>query len=186
MIRPNSIAEWGHLARRFFGSLSAASLAEADCILVAEVLSVQEFELWQRQPLADRRHSVQVARQVESELAKRPARFADDDDVGWVLVAALLHDIGKVESGLGIWGRVAATVVVKVCGRATVRRWSERDSFRGRLGRYLSHPELGAELLRRAQSDRRTIAWVKEHHQNQATWVTPPELARILHQSDND
>src|SRR3546814_20809012 len=68
-----------------------------------------EAALWARMSAPDRRHAVGVARRVERALgaeAERP-----------VLAAALLHDVGKVESGLRTYGRVVATPSAKVAGR---------------------------------------------------------------------
>ena len=50
----------------------------------------------------DRRHAAAVARRVERALGPRGHPP--------VLAAALLHDVGKVESGLGTYGRVVATL----------------------------------------------------------------------------
>ena len=51
---------------------------------------------------ADRRHAAGVARRVEVALGDEATRP--------VLAAALLHDVGKTESGLGTYGRVIATI----------------------------------------------------------------------------
>jgi len=58
------------------------------------------------------------------------------------MAGALLHDIGKLESGLGTWMRVAATVV----GPHTER-------FR----MYHDHEEIGADMLTTAGSAEVTV-----------------------------
>ncbi|MEK9527178.1 MAG: hypothetical protein VWZ83_12310, partial [Acidimicrobiaceae bacterium] len=85
-----------HLTRRFIGSLRPGGPPESDRAWVEDVLSEAEYALWARQYGPDRRHTVQVANEVERRLggdATRP-----------VLAAALLHDIGKIDAGLGTWG----------------------------------------------------------------------------------
>lgn len=85
---------------------------------------------------ADRRHSIQVTR-----------RFAADGDEPSrdEMAGCLLHDVGKVESGLGTWARVVATVV----------------GARGRrFAAYHDHERLGAELCRSAGSSDVTILLV--------------------------
>ena len=122
-------------------------------------LSEDERALWSRMSDADRRHAVGVAQSVPLELAP----------------AALLHDVGKIESGLGTFGRVGATVL----GTAS-RRWG------GRVGAYLRHDELGAALLERAGSDLLTIAWAREHHLPESRWTVPPDVGRALKAADDD
>jgi hypothetical protein len=93
----------------------------------------------------DRRHAVEVARRVLA---------ADSETPRPVLAAALLHDCGKVEAGLGTIARVGATVWIAAVGRA---RAGAGD---GRLARYCRHEPIGAELLRAAGSDAVTVALV--------------------------
>ena len=69
-----------------------------------------EAGLWRRMSAADRRHAVVVARRVDGTLGPAATRA--------VLAAALLHDVGKIESGFGPVRRVAATVAGMVGGHA--------------------------------------------------------------------
>lgn len=62
------------------------------------------------------------------------------------MAGALLHDIGKLDSGLGTLGRVVATIA----GPRTVR-------FR----RYHDHEEIGAAMLADASSDVVTVELVR-------------------------
>lgn len=169
-----------HLARRFFGSLSRAEPDPADLTWVDKLLLPGERSLWTAMSAADRRHAVAVARRVEADLGPRASRP--------VLAAAVLHDVGKVDSGLGTLARVGATLI----GRPPVRRRSaalaSRPGVLGRLGRYLRHPEIGADLLRAAGSDRLTSAWAASHHRPEAGWdpAVPPELGRALKAADDD
>ena len=57
----------------------------------------------------DRRHSVVVAWRVERSLGHEAS--------GPVVAAALLHDVGKTQSGLGTYGRVVADAVGVAVGR---------------------------------------------------------------------
>ncbi len=175
--------ELWHLIRRFFAALPNRDPSETDRIWVESMLSASEYALWARQYPPDRRHSASVARQVERELANRSV---SDDDTSWVAAAALLHDIGKIEAGLGTWGRVPATVVARIVGPDRTRLWIHHDGWRVRVSSYLSHPEIGADLLRGAQSDPRVIAWAAEHHQQSDSWTIAPEFAEVLHEFDND
>jgi hypothetical protein len=124
----------GHLTRRFAGMLSRRPVGPDDLAWVEASLGAAELALWRELSVADQRHSLMVAR-----------RFASGSDDAEGLVAALLHDIGKLSSGLGTFSRVAATVV----GPRTRR-------FR----LYHDHEPIGAAMLRRAGSSDRVVGLV--------------------------
>jgi hypothetical protein len=73
-------------------------------------------------PVADRRHSLFVARRFVTGLPDAPRE---------AVAAALLHDVGKIECGLGTLGRVAATVV---------------GPHGRRFRQYHAHEEIGAAM----------------------------------------
>ena len=125
----------GHLGRRFAGSLSRREPDVADTAWVDSQLLEAESQLWRRMSAADRRHSIAVARRFQ---ALGP--WSRDE-----LAGALLHDVGKVNAGLGTMARVAATIV----GPRTAR-------FR----RYHDHERIGAALLAVAGSPHVTIELV--------------------------
>ena len=158
-----------HLARRFVGSLPRGGPPAGDEAWVASVLLPGELRLWRQLSDPDRRHAVGVARQVADDLGARATRP--------VIAAALLHDVGKVVSGLGTFARVGATVVGAVRGR---------EAPGGRVGDYLRHPALGADLLAAAGSDPLTVAWAAEHHLPPDRWTLPPEVAAALDAADDD
>jgi hypothetical protein len=163
-----------HLARRFLGSLSPRPLDPGDVAWVDEVLLDDELALWARMPLADRKHAARVARDV--------ARRLGPDATRPVLAAALLHDVGKVEAGLGTLARALATLV----GRGRTARWEGRSGFRGRLARYLRHDVIGADLLAASGSDPLTVAWARDHHRREDDWQVPPAVGRILRDADDN
>lgn len=127
---------------------------------------------------ADRRHAAGVARRVETALGAEANRA--------VLAAALLHDVGKVASGLGTLGRVPATMAGLVAGRSMALAWSGGSGFTRATGLYLRHDELGADMLAMAGSDPLTVAWAKEHHRAPEVWTIPLPLAQALKSADDD
>jgi hypothetical protein len=143
----------GHLVRRFFGSVAARRLTPDEEAWVASHLLASEAELWARLRRADRRHAVGVARRSETALGAAATRP--------VMAAALLHDVGKIEADLGTYGRVMATLLAKAAGRDTADAWSQTRGITRRIGLYLRHEELGADLLRLAGSDPLTVALVE-------------------------
>ena len=151
-------------------------------------------------PAADRRHSVVVALRAEAILAGRgtgarpgaggAAGVAGIDRVEPVarpvLAAALLHDVGKLASGLGTYNRVVATL----CGAATKGEmallWSETSGYVRRVGLYLRHAPLGADMLAMAGSDPLTVAWAREHHLPPEQWTIELSVATALRAADDD
>ena len=127
----------GHLVRRFRGSLSSVPPPAADDTWARSFLQPAEVDQWVVMSAADRRHAVEVARRF---VLRRPDASRAE------VAGALLHDVGKVVSGLGTFSRVVATVV----GPRTKR-------FR----LYHDHERLGAELLEREGSDPVTVALVR-------------------------
>jgi hypothetical protein len=158
-----------HLARRFVGSLRPGGPSSSDVAWVGEQLLPGELVLWSAMPGPDRRHSAGVAHRVQAALGPAATRP--------VVAAALLHDVGKVTSGLRTPGRVVATVVGAAVGR---------DRAPGRIGRYLHHDEEGANLLEEAGSDPLTVAWARQHHLPESAWSVPPSVGRALRDADDD
>jgi hypothetical protein len=168
----------GHLVRRFLGSLRPGGPRKADEAWVEGVLRPGEVELWRRMSNADRRHAVGVARRAERALGVEAAPP--------VLAAALLHDVGKVAAGLGTYGRVIATVAGMAAGRDMAARWERRRGMTRKVGLYLRHPELGADMLAIAGSDPLTVAWAREHHLPPERWSVPQTIGAALKAADDD
>jgi hypothetical protein len=173
---------WGHLARRFFGALRPGGPSPEDRAWVETVLEPAEFALWARQPGHDQRHSAGVARQVVEALAGGPHA----DDSRWP-ACALLHDIGKLASGLGVPARVLATLVERATSGA-VADWEEHRGLRRRIALYLRHPELGADMIRLAGGRTEVAHWAGAHHDRARLDPTllPAPVVSALVAADND
>ena len=177
------MARQTHLARRFFGALRPGKPDAADTAWVATVLNDREFAVWQRMPNHDRRHSIQVARDVEAELAN--TKYASDPR--WA-EAALLHDVGKLDSGLGVFGRVLATLAGAAAGHDMAEAWSEKRGVTRKFGLYLRHPELGASRIRMCDGSREAALWA-EAHQDPDRWPRtglPEVVIAALAAADDD
>ncbi len=174
------MAHVGHLTKRFFGSLRPGGPPRSEVAWVTEQLTPLELELWREMPGPDRRHSVVVARRVE--------RTLGHEATPPVLAAALLHDVGKTQSGLGTYGRVIATLSGAAVGRdpETIKNWTRTRGFTRRVGLYLQHPKLGGDLLGMAGSDPLTEAWARQHHLPADEWTIDPAIASALSAADDD
>jgi hypothetical protein len=169
-----------HLTKRFFGSLLPRGPRPADAQWAERLLLPGELELWNRMSRTDRRHAVGVARRVEVALGDEADRP--------VLAAALLHDVGKLDADLGVYGRVIATLSGAAVrhDQDVIRDWTRTRGFTRRVGLYLQHPRLGGDMLELAGSDTLTVAWTREHHLPPDDWSVPLPIATVLKDADDD
>ncbi len=126
-----------HLVKRLVGSVSAMPLQPHELHEVVDVLLPGEYALFERFGVADQRHALHVLRRFDAFAPQAPVSTRR---------AALLHDIGKIESSLGTVGRVVATLV----GPRTA-------AFRT----YHAHEAHGLQLLQQAGSDTATLALLR-------------------------
>lgn len=139
---------WRHLSLRWWLAVTAGPPTAAEEVWARDHLSATERSLWDQMSPADRRHAVMVAERFLT-LAPEAGRAE--------VAAALLHDVGKIDAGLGTWARVLATV------------WSPRRipaigplaEFRQRVIVYRDHELRGVEMAERAGSDPATLACMR-------------------------
>ncbi|MGH1490862.1 MAG: hypothetical protein ACRBK7_15970 [Acidimicrobiales bacterium] len=173
-----------HLVKRFFGAIKPGAPDEVDERWAIDQLLPGEVDIWTRMNNPDRRHAIGVARAVA---AGYPS--LDDGPIDRpVLAAALLHDSGKVISGLRTPARVLATVLWAVADDSLAARWrvAERRDFRVRLAEYRCHPELGQTLLAEAGAAPLTQLWAAQHHMPEERWTVPLPIGRLLKDCDDD
>lgn len=141
---------------------------------LARLLTPEQFALVRRLPRSDRAHLLSVRRRLE-------ARSSDPD----LLLAALLHDVGKVDRR----GRVylvhrVAVVLLGHWWPHHLDRLAMPSRRTWRHGFYLAreHPRLGADLARSASCNER-VCWLIARHADRA--VVDAEL-RMLQEADGE
>jgi hypothetical protein len=172
-----------HLSGRFTRALWPGQPKPDDVAWVEMLLTPAAFTQFRRQPNHDQRHAIGVAREVQARLAG--SEYAGDPR--W-LNAALLHDIGKLDARLGVYGRVIATVSGAVAGRSMAEAWSMSGGFVRRVGLYLRHAELGADRIRVAGGPEEAARWAAVHH-DPVAWADlgiPEPVVAALDAADND
>ena len=138
------LGSWSHLIRRFFSVLVASPLTEEESREVESWLDRQEeVALYRQQPAADQRHGLDAARLI-------PAVRSERRDL---VRAALLHDVGKRWSDLGVIQRSLASLFTKM-----------RVPVRGSWRRYLDHGSLGADELARLDAASVVVEFARHHH----------------------
>jgi hypothetical protein len=122
---------------------------------------------------------------VDRDHAVRNAEYCLASGLGdeWV-VAAALHDVGKVDADLGTFGRIIASLVMLVVGRQRAASLRARGGVVRRIGAYADHPDLGAAMLAAAGSDPVVVTWAATHHRDLADCGFPPPVAAVLWHAD--
>ncbi len=126
-------------SRQFFGALRPRVDAELRANAF-RLLREPEQRLFSTMTLRDRQHCLQVYDRLRQ-------HGHDDPDL---LVAALLHDVGK--GRIALWHRVAY-VLLATAAPGLLRRLAvpgDGPNWRVALYRCRHHPELGAELARQS------------------------------------
>ncbi len=153
----------------FVAPLSAHDLAE-----VADLLPSAALRLFVSMSPADQHHSLRVCRGLQA--------------CGWheqdMLIAALLHDVGKAAGRVPFWTRP----VIVLGKRCTPRLLAHLTAYpveeqhlppwRRALSYAWWHAEVGADLAAGAGLSARTVHYIRMHHQPDS-----PELA-VLHLVD--
>lgn len=161
-------------ARQFFSALTAP-LAKEDLRLAQQQLTPAQWALFLRMSPSDRRHGLAVCRALQAQ-GPQPADL---------LVAALLHDVGKGGVPSAIWVRVA-TVFLERCAPRRVERL-ERESAPGWMRAvvaYRQHARRGAEWAAEAGCSSTTVDLIRRH-ETPADPESDPLLARLQAADDS-
>lgn len=128
-----------------------ARVSATDEAEVAAFLTPPQRDLFHSMNVADQRHCLDVFHTL------RAWGCADHD----VLVAALLHDVGK--GGVRLWHRVAYVLLRSL--PPVLRRLPKKDAIAWRRALYALHyhEDLGAERAAQAGSSEATIRLIRYH-----------------------
>jgi len=148
------------------------SFRPVDVAYAARYLDPALLRLFRRMSRAEQHHGIAICRTLE-------ARGHSDPDL---LVAALLHDVGKIQAPPRLWDRVVA-VLGEHFAPQRAAHWGKgepRGLRRGFVVRRM-HAEWGAALAEQAGATPHAVALIRYHHDPAGDDV---ELA-ALQASDN-
>jgi hypothetical protein len=149
---------FGHLATRFFDYLRAARLSEAERQTVMSLLTEEESRIFFEQSQKDQAHGFDAALVILDSGQSTAGR----------LRAALLHDVGKRNARLGLLGRVAASIFIKL-GLPLTKRFKL----------YRDHGLVGAADLEAAGSPSLVVECARAHHSSRPSVLSEEDWALL-------
>lgn len=156
---------WAGRVRQFRTHLRASVTPEERAALVAWI-SPPRLALFDAMHVADRRHGLDVVASLRAEGVREPD----------LLVAGLLHDAGKGQTG--IWPRVAYTLGQRY-GTWIWRVAAALPGFGPAIERLRTHAETSATLAAGAGCSARTVELIR--HQDAPN---DPEFGELLRLAD--
>ncbi|MGI5901387.1 MAG: hypothetical protein ACOX7U_02775 [Desulfitobacteriia bacterium] len=143
------------------------------------LLSIKEFELFNKQALPDKRHALDVALEIQKQKTVLEKTLGINV-YNNLLIASLLHDCGKSMFPPRLWQRVFVALVAFLPNKYKEILAGKKNIFGKTLRLYKKHPLWGSHLAAKAGSKEKIISLILNHHQP----LTAAE--RILSQADNN
>jgi hypothetical protein len=142
--------------RQFWQALRSP-LSFEDSEIVQTILTPLQVELFRQMQVSEQAHGLRVLRSL----------LAQGETQGDLLVAALLHDVGKNRVRLRLWERVAIVLVKAVCP-GCAQRWGKGPAAGWRRAFVVSarHPDWGAEMAASAGASPLTVALIRRHQED--------------------
>lgn len=160
--------------RQFWQAITAAP-QERDLGLARKWLTPSLLSLFLRLHPSEQAHSISIARQLAEQGETEPD----------LMVAALLHDIGKVRYPLTVWERIVI-VLGKAMFSKRVKKWGrgEPRGWRRPFAVAEQHAAWGAELAAQAGASPLAARLIRSHQDNPTTSPAESTLSSPFSQED--
>jgi hypothetical protein len=137
---------------------------------VKEILTPPQFELFQQMQFSEQAHAIQVCADLQAQ------GYQEHD----LLTAALLHDIGKIQSPLRVWERVWIVLGKKIFPRQ-VAQWGRGEAKGWRKAFVVAekHPAWGAALAEERGASPLTVKLIRLHQDAAGEGLTEKEKALL-------
>jgi len=166
-------------AWQFWQTLWASPLTTEQLEPARSVLTDSQMKLFTQMQASEQNHSLRVLRAIQKQGETNPD----------LLVAALLHDVGKIRYPLRLWERVFIVLGKKffpersaVWGQMKPQSWSRPFVVAAQ------HPLWGGELALEAGTTPQAVRLIR-HHQNKSANPTVDQteahLLSVLQNADN-
>lgn len=157
--------------RQFINALRTQPLSESDLALAWSVLTDQQMALFTRLQTSEQAHSLRVLQTLQNQGENHPD----------LLVAALLHDVGKTCHPLRTWERVVIVLgkqyfpdQMQRLGGAQARGWKRPFVVAA------EHPRWGAELAHKTGASPLAVYLIREHQNKSPSKRSNPLENRLL------
>lgn len=143
------------------------------------ILTDSQMKLFRQLQVSEQNHSLRVLRAIQKQGENNPD----------LLVAALLHDVGKIRYPLRVWERVFIVLGKKLFPkRSTVWGQSKPQGWSRPFVVAAQHPLWGGELALEAGTAPQAVRLIR-HHQDKTTNPTADQteayLLSVLQNADN-
>ncbi len=162
---------------QFWQIVAARPFSEEACAEVSKILTELQLALFQQFDKNDQWHSYRVMKMLQ-------AAGHDDPDL---LVAALLHDVGKTQVKISVWQRSLIVVGVAFSSER-VASWGagEAVGWKRPFVVKAQHPAWSAEMAEAAGTSSRAVALIRRHQDVLDTAVTEEDkLLQLLQWADD-
>ncbi|NLL51256.1 MAG: hypothetical protein GX248_00955 [Peptococcaceae bacterium] len=140
-----------------------ARIDPKEYLWVKRILPEKEYRLFLQQALPDRRHALDVAREIE-ENSERITAIHGKTAYCNLLHAALLHDCGKSVAPLRIWQRIFIVIINTLPARC-IQKLSSCSPILGQtITLHQQHPYLGKKLAALAGCEDQVLSLIENHH----------------------
>lgn len=137
---------------------------QADIELARKVLTPEQMVLFSQMPAYEQAHSLRVFNQVSAIQTWGNSAAMQD-----LVVAALLHDVGKIRLPLRIWERILI-VLARGLFPSRAERWGQEEDSIHSLPIWKrpfviaqQHPKWGAEMAAQVGATPFTVALIRRH-----------------------
>jgi hypothetical protein len=149
-----SLVRIPYRVRQFLDTLRTTALSRQDLEQARAVLTDRQMALFTRLHVSEQAHSMRVMRTLLQQDELHPD----------LLVAALLHDVGKTCHPLYLWERVVI-VIARVVFPVQVKVWGSGHPLGWRRPFVVAeqHPAWGAELVAETGASPLVVSLVRNH-----------------------
>lgn len=149
-------------ARQFWLTINSRS-SQIDIELISSILSPTQVALFRQMQASERVHSQRV-------LGKLTSQGERNHDL---LVAALMHDVGKIRYPMNVFERVVIVLVIAVCpgcvrklGHQPVKKGLGEMGWRRAFIVAVNHPRWGAELAKQCGTSKLAVELIARHEEH--------------------